>query len=252
VALAESAWDTALEISERALTPPVNTNARSVSYFTFVRILANVERALDTLARQGQIDATAVSAELARGLTNARSTGDSTSATSAAHLTFAEATTTRLIDTDPDAFARAASAFDDLGDTWMAARARLRESEASLSAGDVTRAVEKLRAAHSVAAALEAKPLIGEIEGVARRSRISLEPANVRPLTESDISRLGLTPREAEVLALVAAGRTNREIGDELYVSGKTVSVHISNILRKLRVTSRVEAAAVAQRVGLA
>ena len=70
-----------------------------------------------------------------------------------------------------------------------------------------------------------------------------------RPLP--DVSR-GLTPREAEVLALVAAGRTNRQIGEELYVSDKTASVHVSNILRKLGVNSRVDAAAVAQRLGIA
>jgi DNA-binding NarL/FixJ family response regulator len=62
---------------------------------------------------------------------------------------------------------------------------------------------------------------------------------------------LGLTPREAEVLSLVAVGRTNREIATALYVSEKTASVHVSNILRKLGVTTRVEAAAVAQRLGL-
>ena len=53
------------------------------------------------------------------------------------------------------------------------------------------------------------------------------------------------------MLALVAAGRTNREIGAELFISEKTASVHVSNILRKLGVTSRVDAAAVAQRLGL-
>jgi DNA-binding NarL/FixJ family response regulator len=53
------------------------------------------------------------------------------------------------------------------------------------------------------------------------------------------------------VLALMAAGRTNRQIGDELYVSDKTASVHVSNILRKLGVNSRVDAAAVAQRLGM-
>ena len=64
------------------------------------------------------------------------------------------------------------------------------------------------------------------------------------------IDQLGLTLREAEVLSLVAAGRTNREIGALLFVSEKTASVHVSNILRKLGVSSRVEAAAIAQRVG--
>jgi DNA-binding NarL/FixJ family response regulator len=62
-------------------------------------------------------------------------------------------------------------------------------------------------------------------------------------------AQLGLTPREVEVLELLAAGRTNRQIGDELYVSEKTASVHVSNILRKLGVTSRVDAGAIAQRL---
>jgi DNA-binding NarL/FixJ family response regulator len=70
-------------------------------------------------------------------------------------------------------------------------------------------------------------------------------------IDERSADRLGLTPREAEVLGLVAAGRTNRQIGEQLYVSEKTASVHVSNILRKLGVTTRVEAAAVAQRLGL-
>ena len=71
-------------------------------------------------------------------------------------------------------------------------------------------------------------------------------------LDESSISRLGLTPREAEVLTLVSGGRTNRQIGEELFVSEKTAGVHVSNILRKLGVSSRVDAAAVAQRLGVA
>ena len=60
-----------------------------------------------------------------------------------------------------------------------------------------------------------------------------------------------LTPREAEILALVAEGRTNGEIGKQLYISTKTVSVHVSNILAKLDATSRTEAAAIARRDGL-
>jgi DNA-binding CsgD family transcriptional regulator len=62
---------------------------------------------------------------------------------------------------------------------------------------------------------------------------------------------LGLTGREAEVLRLVASGRTNREIADELYISAKTASVHVSNILRKVGATTRGEAAAIAHRTGV-
>ena len=62
---------------------------------------------------------------------------------------------------------------------------------------------------------------------------------------------LGLTQREAEILALVAAGRTNRQIGQELFITPKTAGVHVSRILAKLGVTGRGEAAAVAARLGL-
>jgi DNA-binding NarL/FixJ family response regulator len=59
---------------------------------------------------------------------------------------------------------------------------------------------------------------------------------------------LGLTAREFEVLRLVAAGRSNREIASELFISAKTASVHVSNILAKLDASSRGEAAATAHR----
>ncbi len=62
----------------------------------------------------------------------------------------------------------------------------------------------------------------------------------------------GLTVREREVLALLAQGLTNRQIGEALFISSSTAGVHVSNILAKLGVTSRTEAAAVAVRLGLA
>lgn len=62
---------------------------------------------------------------------------------------------------------------------------------------------------------------------------------------------MGLTPREREVLDLVAGGATNRRIAEALFISEKTASVHVSNIIRKLAVTNRAEAAAVAHRKGL-
>ena len=71
------------------------------------------------------------------------------------------------------------------------------------------------------------------------------------PAEDSPVARLGLTPRELEVLLLVAEGRTNRAIGETLFMSEKTASVHVSRILGKLGVGGRVEAAAVAHRLGL-
>ena len=64
-------------------------------------------------------------------------------------------------------------------------------------------------------------------------------------------AELGLTAREREVLGLVALGRTNRQIADELFISENTAGVHVSNIIGKLGVTGRGEAAALAYRLGL-
>ena len=90
--------------------------------------------------------------------------------------------------------------------------------------------------------------LLAELE---RRARIRLETVAEPVADEPEPAPLGLTPREHEVLLLVAEGRTNREIGTELYMSEKTASVHVSRILAKLDVGGRVEAAAVAHRLGL-
>ena len=68
---------------------------------------------------------------------------------------------------------------------------------------------------------------------------------------DDPVAELGLTPRERDVLCLVARGATNREIGQRLFMAEKTASVHVSRILAKLDVRSRTEAAAVAHRLGL-
>jgi DNA-binding NarL/FixJ family response regulator len=76
-------------------------------------------------------------------------------------------------------------------------------------------------------------------------------PAPVAPGRASGRGSTELTPREREILALVAQGRTNGEVARQLFISTKTVSVHVSNILAKLGVTSRTEAATTAHRQGL-
>ena len=108
----------------------------------------------------------------------------------------------------------------------------------------------------SAAQRIGAAWLESEIEGFALRARLRLEPDEPSPapaLTATDAGEdpFGLTPRERQVLSLLADGRTNREIGTALYMAEKTASVHVSRILSKLDVRSRTEAAALAHRVGL-
>ena len=96
-----------------------------------------------------------------------------------------------------------------------------------------------------------ATPLADELELLAQRARLDLiapdEAATERARGLGD--ELGLTPREAEVLTLVARGQTNREIAETLVISVKTASVHVSNILHKLQAPNRQQAAAIAHRV---
>ncbi len=157
---------------------------------------------------------------------------------------------------DPERWAAAAAGWKRLGQPYHAAYARWREAEALLAArGSRQRATAALRQAHQVAGELGAAPLRGETEALARRARIDLDAAAAAPAGQaaepSPAERLGLTRREREVLALVASGRTNRQIADELFISVKTAGIHVSNILAKLGVASRVEAAAAALRGGL-
>jgi DNA-binding CsgD family transcriptional regulator/tetratricopeptide (TPR) repeat protein len=149
---------------------------------------------------------------------------------------------------DPAAFARAAQAFTDVGRPEPAAIMRWRAAEAHIAAGDREAATAAACAAEAIAVRLGAGYLRGEVEGLAARARLALdtEPAGEEP--EEDDDGFGLTSRERQVLALVAEGATNREIGAQLFMAEKTASVHVSRILSKLNVRSRTEAAAVAHR----
>jgi DNA-binding NarL/FixJ family response regulator len=102
---------------------------------------------------------------------------------------------------------------------------------------------------------LRAGPLTQAIERLARRGRVALAtPGGDTPRaspTPASRAETRLTPRESEVLALVADGRTNRQIGEVLFISEKTASVHVSRLLAKLGASTRGEAAAIARRSGL-
>jgi DNA-binding CsgD family transcriptional regulator len=172
------------------------------------------------------------------------------------HLLLAQAERSRLQGrSDPERWRAAVAAWERLEHPFEAAYARFRLAEALLASGSPRGQAEvALRPAHQTAVVLGAMPLRHEIELLAQRGRLDLqEPVDTTatPVASSPAASLGLTQREAEVLALVAEGRTNRQIGQALFITPKTASVHVSRILAKLGVAGRGEAAAVAHRLGL-
>jgi DNA-binding CsgD family transcriptional regulator len=155
---------------------------------------------------------------------------------------------------DPQRWRAAAAAWEQMEHPFEAAYARFREAEALLIHGSSRpQAEQALRNAHQTAVALDAAPLRREIEALAKRGRLRLDHPDTAATSKvaSPAASLGLTRREAEVLALVAKGRTNQQIGRELFITEGTAGVHVSRILTKLGVASRVEAAAIAHRLGL-
>jgi DNA-binding NarL/FixJ family response regulator len=157
---------------------------------------------------------------------------------------------------DPERWQTAATAWERLEHPFEAAYARFRQAEAHLARGGSRQKAEQaIRRAHRTAVALGAEPLRREIELLAQRGRLSLQEqvdtVSEPEAPESPAAFLGLTRRETEVLALVAAGRTNRQIGQAVFITPKTASIHVSRILAKLGVAGRGEAAAIAHRLGL-
>ncbi|MEU0956188.1 AAA family ATPase [Streptomyces niveus] len=156
----------------------------------------------------------------------------------------------------PKLWARAVAAFEALPRPYELAEARHRWAADLLAeSADRDQVTALLMQAHTTAKRLGARHLVEETELLAGRARISLSttprlaPA---PGPEVDaVSSLGLTPREQDVLRRVAEGLSNRQIAEELYISPKTASVHVSNILAKLGVSGRTEAAAMTYRLHL-
>jgi DNA-binding CsgD family transcriptional regulator len=172
-------------------------------------------------------------------------------------LATAEAEMSRLQQTpDPRAWADVVARWVTLQHPYRTAYARLRLAEALLEgSGEQATAETALRQAHGVAAAIGAAVLLAEVEALAGAARIDLgldrgdRTGASQP--EASVGIPVLTAREQGVLRLVAEGHTNREIGDQLFISEKTASVHVSNAMAKLGALSRYEAAATAERLGL-
>jgi DNA-binding CsgD family transcriptional regulator len=161
----------------------------------------------------------------------------------AAHRRTFEAVLARIAGAkDLRAWDDVAAAWSALGQPYSHAKALFAAGEIAFATGDREGAADRLRLATELAEKLRAQPLLDRIADFSRRARLA-------PGGQS--SAHGLTPRELEVLRLVAEGRSNREIADALFISTKTASVHVSNILAKLGVTGRGEAAATAHRLAL-
>jgi DNA-binding CsgD family transcriptional regulator/tetratricopeptide (TPR) repeat protein len=150
----------------------------------------------------------------------------------------------------------AEEAWTATGRPFAVAYSRWRLAEARLHLRVDAAGTEALRRAWDAAVRLGARPLVQELETLAGVCRIELAPreaagvpAQVTRATALDA--FALTPREREVLEGLAVGRTNQEIADSLFISVKTASVHVSNILRKMGVSGRQEAGRLAHRLGL-
>lgn len=151
----------------------------------------------------------------------------------------------------------AASEWERIGRPYETALARWRAAEAFVEEGSRDAAAASLGSSLGICRRFGAAWLEGEVLALAARARLNLEADNgssssgrVALAVDGDSEQpFGLTPRERQVLSLIAQGATNRQIGNALFMAEKTASVHVSRILGKLGVQTRTQAAAVAHRL---
>jgi DNA-binding CsgD family transcriptional regulator len=251
LALWEGRFDDAFEVVDRALHDPEPGDLRYLEpHLCALGLRALVERIRQAAVRR---DAAAIADARNSGhllLERARRSVACAAAVSPeAHgwTAVAESEHTRVESSpSPERWQDAIAIWDQLERPYLAAYCRWRLAEALLAAGAPRiDAALPAREAHHVARRLAATALVHELEQLARRARVDLVGVDASSLPD-DGDALGLTAREREVLQLLARGYTNREIASELTISVKTVSAHVSHILRKLDVTSRLEAAEIA------
>jgi len=162
---------------------------------------------------------------------------------------------------DPAAWTAIRPALAERPTPFLEAYVLWRAADAAGSS-DQQRAADALRDAHRIATEIGAPLLAARIEALARRRRLELpahpepadvagEPAEAKPETPAPVDPFGLTNREREILSLLAEGYSNRRLAETLFISESTAGVHVSNILGKLGVASRTEAATMAVRLGL-
>jgi DNA-binding CsgD family transcriptional regulator len=224
-------------------------------------IRAQAELALAQRGGQGSKEAqdpTLAAADLLERSRRLCSGATSVAPATRGYLSLCEAEAKRLTRADESgAWETAAAGWAALHQPYLETYARWREAEALLAQRQTRRGAHALERAERSAAQIGAEALLTEVRALARRARVELplrQPATAatspapRPARDG---RAGLTARQLEVLELVAAGMTNREIAQRLFITEKTAGAHVSSILATLRVRSRVEAATAAHRMGL-
>jgi ATP/maltotriose-dependent transcriptional regulator MalT len=177
-----------------------------------------------------------------------------THAASRAYRALATAELARVSGTAPD-WEPAIQSARETGDLYLLAYALLRGAQHAWSSGDRDAVPALLEESAQLAVQMGAEPILDEVKTLGRRARLKVLDTDLSGPAQGSgppaIEKFGLTDREAEVLALVAAGRSNPQIAAELFISPKTASVHVSNIISKLGVTTRGEAAALVHRHGI-
>jgi DNA-binding CsgD family transcriptional regulator/tetratricopeptide (TPR) repeat protein len=160
---------------------------------------------------------------------------------------------------ETEAWSVAVQACREMNEALPLTYALLRHAEALTVDGDTDAAAAPATEALKLAQAMGAPPLYDELQALVRRARLSVGDDDSRTASPAptaaapdEFEQLGLTAREVEVLLLIADGCSNSQIAEQLVISRKTASAHVSHILAKLGVATRVEAAALAHRRGLA
>jgi DNA-binding CsgD family transcriptional regulator len=257
-------YDDARDLSEKAIElAEVSEDPSLVAAIAAIAIAIEADRveAAALAGPRGQAETTAARATADDMILRARrhialleSRGLCSPADANAHLATAEAEAHRAHGhLDPAEWEAVATRWHALGCVYPAAVAQYRQADALLRArGDRQRAQSLATKALRVAMDLDAKLLVEQLQLCAQRGRLDLDARLEPPASTSDpLTEMGVSKREREVLELVAAGRTNRQIAEMLYISDKTASVHVTHLLRKLGVASRMEAASIAQGLGL-
>jgi len=284
VALAQGQWTELREAVAKAFATvpaPVRTTYPDLRAFALLGLQAEAELAFEARVRrdaEAEAEALGIARELAawmrnlaRRVTEAR---EPLAATTLADAAVAGALLTRVEHRpDPDAWRTALERCEAVGNPYDIARARHWLAEAILErSGSRSEAAAELTPALATAVELGASILERDIRDLARRARLELgatdgavvfpggsDQPSAPPGDRAAVERSAephrlvepLTPREREVLGYVAAGWTNRRIGEALFISDKTVEFHVSNVMGKLGAANRAEAALIGDRLGL-